>query len=344
MSMFWQILIKGKRNSLNKMVSSKKKLQKFSKTNLINENIINISLFVILILIVSVFFAVNKKFLGIQNIMNIFSQSSVIAVGAIGVTMVIITGGIDLSTGSNIALGGAVGAIILTRYGNVFLAISGTILACTIIGLLNGVSIGKFKINPFMMTLGTMSMCRGLTLGLLKANAIIVDNKIFNWLGQGYVGPFPSVAIVVILLYILFNFLIKRHSFGLKLFAVGGNEEAAKASGIVTENIVIYSYMVTGILIGVGSIITVGRLLSAQPWAGLGLEFEIITAVIIGGANLKGGEGNFPGTFLGALITGIISNGMSFLNLSPFYQYIVRGIILISVIYIYNIVRERKSV
>jgi len=310
----------------------------------LSDNIINISLLIILIVMLGIFFLINNKFLSVQNIMNIFLQSSVIAVCAIGVTLVIISGGIDLSTGSNVALGGAVGALIFTRSGNAFLSIIGTIIACTSVGLLNGFAIGRFKINPLMMTLGTMSMCRGLTLGLLKANAIIVNNNMYNWLGQGYVGPIPSAAIFLVVLYFIFNYLFKKHSFGLKLFAVGQNAEAAKASGVHTEKIVMFTYIITGILVGFGSIITVGRLLSAQPWAGLGLEFEIITAVIIGGTNIKGGEGKLAGTFLGALITGVLSNGMSFMNIAPFYQYIVRGTILISVIYIYNIFYERRTI
>jgi len=321
-----------------------KKKQNTGKISFFSENIINISLFIILIFMLGIFSLINNKFLGVQNIMNIFLQSSVIAVCAIGVTLVIISGGIDLSTGSNIALGGAVGALILTRSGNAFLSIIGTIIACTLVGLLNGFAIGRFKINPLMMTLGTMSMCRGLTLGLLKANAIIIDNNIYNWLGQGYVGPIPSAALFLVVLYLIFNYLFKKHSFGLKLFAVGQNAEAAKASGVHTEKVIMSTYIITGILVGFGSIITVGRLLSAQPWAGLGLEFEIITAVIIGGTNIKGGEGKLAGTFLGALITGVLSNGMSFMNIAPFYQYIVRGTILISVIYIYNIFYERRTV
>jgi len=304
--------------------------------------ITNLSLVLVIIILVFLFGSFNKNFLGFRNIMNIIRQTSVIAVVAIGMTFVIIGGGIDLSVGSNIAFGGAVGAILVTLTGSSFLGILGSLISCTAIGLLNGIAVGSFGISPLMMTLGTMALARGLTLGLLHAVSIIVKNDIFNWLGQGEIGLVPAVVIFLLIVYVFFYFFSSKNSFGLRVYAVGGNKSAANASGVNTKNIIMCTYVITGLLVGFGSIITVGRLLSAQPWSGLGLEFDVITAVIIGGTSLKGGEGNIIGTLFGAMVVGVLANGMSFLSISPFYQYIFRGLIILIVVYIDNVIHRSR--
>ena len=312
------------------------------KGKFVRKYIINLSLALIVIILLVFFASLSKEFFGFNNIMNILRQTSIIAVVAIGMTLVIIGGGIDLSVGSNIAFGGAVGAILITQTGSNILGILGSLISCTAIGALNGVAIGRFEINPLMMTLGTMALARGLTLGLLHAVSIIVKDNVFNWLGQGEFGAVPVVVIFLIIVYVLFYFILSKHSFGLRVYTVGGNKLAAKASGINTKNIIMYTYVITGLLVGFGSIITVGRLLSAQPWSGLGLEFDAITAVVIGGTSLKGGEGEILGTFLGAMIVGVFTNGLSFLALSPFYLYIVRGLLILAVVYIDNVIHRYR--
>jgi ribose transport system permease protein len=315
---------------------------KVKKSKYNRSYIMNLSLALVIIILIALFGSLNKDFFGFNNIMNIIRQTSIIAVVAIGMTFVIIGGGIDLSVGSNIAFGGAVGAILITQTGSTILGILGSLISCTAIGVLNGIAIGRFGITPLIMTLGTMALARGITLVLLQAVSIIVKDNLFNWLGQGQFGPVPVVAIFLIIVYVLFYFILSKNSFGLRVYAVGGNKLAAKASGVNTKNIIMYTYMITGLLVGFGSIITVGRLLSAQPWSGLSLEFDVITAVIIGGTSLKGGEGNMVGTLFGAVVVGVLANGMSFLAISPFYQYIFRGLIILAVVYIDNVIHRSR--
>lgn len=315
---------------------------KVKKSKYNRSYIMNLSLALVIIILIALFGSLNKDFFGFNNIMNIIRQTSIIAVVAIGMTFVMIGGGIDLSVGSNIAFGGAVGAILITQTGSTILGILGSLISCTAIGLLNGIAIGRFGITPLIMTLGTMALARGITLVLLQAVSIIVKDNLFNWLGQGQFGPVPVVVIFLIIVYVLFHFILSKNSFGLRVYAIGGNKLAAKASGVNTKNIIMYTYMLTGLLVGFGSIITVGRLLSAQPWSGLSLEFDVITAVIIGGTSLKGGEGNMVGTLFGAVVVGVLANGMSFLAISPFYQYIFRGLIILTVVYIDNVIHRSR--
>lgn len=307
---------------------------KIEKSKFSRKYIVNFSLVIVIIMLIVLFVSFSKEFFGFSNVMNILRQTSITAVVAIGMMLIMIGGGIDLSVGSNIAFGGAVGAILITQTGSSILGILGSLISCTAIGLLNGVVIGRFGISPLMMTLATMALARGLTLGLLHADSIIVKNNVFNWLGQGEFGPIPVVVIFLIIVYVLFYFILSKHSFGLRVLAVGGKKLAAKASGINTKNIIMYTYAVTGLLVGFGSIITVGRLLSAQPWSGFGLEFDAIIAVVIGGTSLKGGEGDILGTFLGVIVVGVLTNGLCFIDISPYYQYIIKGLLILVVVYI----------
>lgn len=163
-----------------------------------------------------------------------------------------------------------------------------------------------------------------------------------NWLGGGQIGPIPAALFLIAILYVIFNLVFTRTSFGTMIYAIGGNRAAARASGTPTKTVILFTFILTGFLVGVGSIITLGRLQSAQPWAGLGLEFDVITAVVIGGTSFSGGEGNLIGTFLGAIVMGVLTNGMAFLDLSPFYQYIVRGILILCVVYIDGRIHRRR--
>ena len=161
-----------------------------------------------------------------------------------------------------------------------------------------------------------------------------VSNKIYVWLGQESVGPVPVVLFFIIIIYCLANNILNRTVLGRDTYAVGGNMLAAIAAGRNVNLTILYVYTLAGLMVGIGSIITVGRLSSAQPWAGLGLEFNVITAVVLGGTRLGGGEGNLKGTFVGALLFGIISNGLELMNVNPFYQSVFRGLILLVVVLI----------
>ena len=303
----------------------------------------NLSLVFIIVVLVAVFGAINSSFFSINNIINIFRQTSVLSLVAIGMALIIIDGGFDLSVGANLAVGGAIGAMVMGLSGNSALAIISVLVTCTLIGTLNGVAVGVLNINPFMFTLAMAALTRGLTLGLMNAQSVGIQDAAFLWLGSTQIGILPVVMIFVVIAYIVFYFILSRNAFGLKIYAVGGNTNAARASGINTKLIVTYTYIITGLLVGIGSVITIGRIGSVQPWVGVGLEFDVITAVIIGGVSLRGGEGTMLGTFLGALTIGILINGLSFMSIDPFFQYIIRGIIIIVVVLIDNIMHKNRS-
>ncbi len=286
----------------------------------------------IIVLLSLGFYIINPAFIRITNIMNIVRQTSVLAIVAVGMCLIILTGGIDLSVGSSLALTGAVTSITLNLTHNPFVSIVAALLVASIIGFLNGYMVGKNKIPPFMATLATMALARGLALGLTNASSIRVDSEIVNWLGQASVKSIPATIIPLLVTYVFFHNVMAKSIFGRHTYAVGGNISAARASGILTEKHVIQVYTLCGLMVGIGAIITVGRLTSAQPWAGLGLEFEVITAVVLGGTSLSGGEGSIVGTLLGAILVGVLANGLALMRLSPYVQYIVKGLMIIAAV------------
>jgi ribose transport system ATP-binding protein len=297
-------------------------------------NIRYLMLALIIVLLIVVFSLIMPNFLRLDNIMNIIRQTSVLAIIAIGMTFIILTGGIDLSVGSNIAFAGAIAAIVLVNTGSIPLSLLSAILGAAAIGALNGVMIGYSSISAFMATLATMTLARGLALSLTGAKSIRMDNPQLIWLGQTSWGPIPVVVFLVLILYLLFHKILRDTVWGKYVYAVGGNLTAARATGVRTGGIVMSTYVICGLTVGIGTIITIGRLSSAQPWAGLGLEFEVITAVVLGGTSLKGGEGNLKGTILGTILVGVLANGLGLMDISPFTLYLVKGGMILAAVII----------
>ena len=283
--------------------------------------------FIILIAVGMIF--INRAFFRLRNLMNLVQQISIISIVATGMTFVIVSKGIDLSVGSNLAFAGALGVFFVNYTGSTFFGIIVSIFAGILIGLLNGGMIGKLKISPFIATLATMILARGLTIWITGADSVWVKNKLFLWIGQAYIGPIPAVLPVVIISFCLGNLVLKNTAFGMYTFAIGGNIESAKTAGVNVQRQVVYTFALCGLLVGIASIVAVGRMGSAQPWAGSGLEFEAITAVVLGGTSLKGGEGSMIGTILGTVIIGALGNSMALLNIPAWYLNIIRGSLLI---------------
>lgn len=302
----------------------------------------NVILIALIALLIILFYFVNHVFLSFQNIINFIQQTSVLAIVSLGMAFILIAKGLDLSVGSNIAFSGAIGVTVLNLTGNPYLGILASILGGTFIGLLNGTFIGKLKFNPLMMTLATMVLARGLNI-LLTKGSLFINNKTYLWLGQGFIGPIPIIFFIAVPLYIIADFILRRTVFGKQVYAVGSNIRTSKASGIGINNIITSTYIITGFLVGFSSIITMGRLGSVQPWAGLGLEFDVITALVIGGVSLAGGVGTIGGVLLGIIVIGILANGLSFVNITNFYLYIIRGSVLIFVILLDRIFLKDKK-
>lgn len=293
-----------------------------------------------MIAVLFVLFAfVSKGFLSFNTVMNLFRQAASNALAAIAMTMIMLTGGIDLSVGSVVAFSGAAGALAMQAAGGSTLlagivGITVTVAAAAGFGLINGYAAGYLKIAPFIVTLATMSLARGLTLTVTHSSRVIVDNSLYNFVSQtDLFGKIPVSLLLVAAAYIAAYLLLTRTAFGRRTYAIGDNPVASRASGINVEKHTLCVYIVAGVFIALSTIVIVGRARSAQPMAGVGMEFDVITAVVIGGTSLMGGQGNLKGTLLGVLLTSVIFTGLSMLDLSPFVNYMVQGsLILLAVL------------
>ncbi|MGL4760616.1 MAG: ABC transporter permease [Sarcina sp.] len=282
-----------------------------------------------LILLCGVISFVTPSFLTVSNITNVFTQVSVNAIIAVGMTFVILTGGIDLSVGSTLAISGALGASVIKSTGNVFLAIIVATIVGTVIGIINGILIAKGKLQAFIATLATMTIFRGLTLVFTNGTPISKLPENFVKIGNGKIGIVSIPVIVTIIIAIIAIYALSQTRFGRYLYALGGNEESAKLSGINTDKIKIMSYAISGFMASIAGVIITSRIGSASPNAGTGFELDAIAAVVIGGTSLSGGEGKITGTIIGALIIGVLNNGLNLMNVSPFYQSIVKGLVIL---------------
>lgn len=284
----------------------------------------------VLVIIVSI---LNTSFLNVSNIMNLLQQVSINALIAFGMQFVIMTGGIDLSVGAILALSGAIAAKLILGGMSPILAFLAGILCGAVFGAVNGLLIAYGKAAPFIVTLATMSIFRGMTYVLTNGNPItgpkMNESFSFQFLGQGYLFGVPFQVYLMIFAYIIFYVLLHKTSFGRKTFAIGGNEKAAYVAGVKVNKILIWIYVIAGILSAVAGMVLTSQLASAQPDAGTGYEMDAIAAVVLGGTSLAGGTGKMSGTLVGALIIGVLNNGMNLLGISSFYQQIVKGIVIL---------------
>lgn len=287
---------------------------------------------IILMIIVTV---MNPNFIRPANLLNLLRQVSVNALIAFGMTFVIITGGIDLSVGSVLALSSALTAQMMILGLHPLLATLAGILIGALLGSVNGIIITKRNVAPFIATLSTMTVYRGTTLVLTNGNPItgFGGGELFEFIGRGHVANIPFPVILMAVIFIVLYLVLHKTTFGRKTFAVGGNENAAYIAGVNSDRVKIIIYSISGALSAVAGIILTSRLNSAQPTAGVAYEMDAIAAVVIGGTSMAGGYGRIFGTVIGALIIGTLNNGLNLLGVSSFYQQIVQGfVILIAVL------------
>lgn len=285
----------------------------------------------------------NSNFFTLTNVGILLRSISVLLLLSMGMTYIMLTGGIDLSIGSNVALSGGVGVVVLTLTGSTFLGMAMTLVAGMAVGLLNGFFIGRLKLSAFMVTLATMALARGLALVIYEAQSINVSDPTYLWLGGTSWGSMPVVIPFVALVFVALCILLYRSTFGRDVYAAGSNFNTAYVLGRRPERSVILVYVLTGLLAGLGAIITVGRVSSGQPWAGLYLEFDAITAVILGGTSLLGGRGRLFGTILGVLLYGIIVNGLVLTGTNPYLQSLIKGLILLGVVLLDTLGQRRHA-
>jgi len=270
-------------------------------------------------------------FLSADNLLGVARAFSLTAIVAIGQTMVIITGGIDLSVGSVLALSGLTTGMLLAGGWPLAPAMAVGLLVGTGFGLANGLLVTKVGLPPFIATLGTLSIGRGLVYVLTQGFPVTVPRgqDTLIALGQGYVGRVPVPVIVMLVITVLGTLFLGQTTYGRYIYAVGGNQEAARLAGISTDRVKLLVYTLSGTLSAVAGMILLARLVSAQPSAGLGFELPVIAASIIGGTSLMGGEGTVLGAVLGAAIIGVLENGMVLLNVNTYAQQAVTGTVII---------------
>ena len=282
-----------------------------------------------LILIVVILSVMSSDFLTVGNVFNVLRQVSINALIAFGMTFVILTGGIDLSVGSIIALSSAFAAGMMASGSSSWLAILACVAAGTLMGTVNGVVIARGKVAPFIATLATMTIFRGLTMVYTDGRPITGLPDSFGLIGRGYLFQVPMPVIWMVAAFVILYILLKFTSFGRHVFALGGNEEATRLSGINTKRVKVLVYSISGLLSSISGIILTSRLNSAQPTAGTSYELDAIAAVVLGGTSLAGGKGWIGGTLIGAMIIGVLDNGLNLMNVSSFYQQVVKGAVIL---------------
>lgn len=294
----------------------------------------------LLVLCVAMFIA-TPDFLTPNNLLNVGIQASVVAILAFGQTFVIVTAGIDLSVGSVAALSAMVAAFTGQSWGMPpLVALLFGLLTGLGAGMLSGAATAYVKLPPFIATLAMLSIARGLT--LVVSNGIPIPTpSVVTWLG-GSVGPIPIPLVVLLVMGAIGWFILNRLSIGRAMYAVGGNLEAARLSGIPVKRVLVTVYALSGIFAAVAGLVLSGRLASAQPQAATGYELDAIAAVVIGGASLAGGVGRISGTLIGALVLAVIRNGLNLLNVSAFWQQVIIGLVIAVAVGI-DVLRRKRA-
>lgn len=285
---------------------------------------------VLLILFIALSFA-SPVFLTSDNLITVLRQISINVFLALGMTLVIILAGIDLSVGAIVALSGTLTVgLIVTAGMPIYLAIIIGLLIGAAIGFLNGVVVSQFKLPAFIVTLATMNVAQGIAYIYSGGQSVRITNDAFTLIGTGKVFDFiPLPVLYMVILIFIFTILLNKTKFGTYVYAIGGNREAARLSGVPTKKVEISVYTITGILAAFAGIVLAARMYSGQPTVGQGYEMDAIAACVLGGVSMSGGRGRISGTIFGAMVIGVISNGLNLLGVSSFWQLVVKGIIIL---------------
>ena len=287
--------------------------------------------FIALLVVTAGLAVMSPDFLTVANLLNVMRQVSINALIAFGMTLVILLGGIDLSVGSILALSSVFTATLISRGTDPVVATLVGIASGAVMGAANGLVIAKGKVAPFIATLGTMTILRGLALVVSNGSPVTgINSDFFTMLGGGYVADLIPIPVIwMALMFAVIWFVLKKTVFGRHVYAVGGNEEASRLSGVSVDGVKIWVYTLSGAMSAMAGIILTSRLNSAQPTAGAGYELDAIAAVVLGGTSLTGGRGWIFGTLVGALLIGVLNNGLNLLGVSSFYQQVIKGMVIL---------------
>ena len=273
------------------------------------------------------------RFLTTGNLVTILRQTSINAVIATGMTFVILVGGIDLSVGSVLGFTGAIAATMISGGTNIVVVILTVLILGTFIGLVNGTLITVGRLQPFIATLGTVTLLRGLLLVLSQGKPIgtgtTAGSGLFNAIGRGFLGPVPIPVFLMLAIFLIAYYILNHTRIGRYIYSTGSNEEATMYSGIKTNRVKLFVYASSGMMASIAGILITARLGSAQPTAGAGYELDAIAAVVLGGTSMAGGIGTITGTAIGALIIGVLSNALNIMQVSSYYQDVAKGIVIL---------------
>lgn len=278
----------------------------------------------------------SDRFLTPSNQINILRQATINGIIAVGMTLVILTAGIDLSVGSVLALSAVIGADLLKKGIPVPAAVLAALGVGALAGLVNGIIITRGKIPPFIATLGMLTVARGLTLMYTGGQPFTGFPSSFREIGAGAVGPIPMPIAIAGLVFVVVSILLRRTRYGKYIYLLGDNPVAARLAGINTEFMIVIVYVFSGLCSALAGLVLIARLDSAQPVIGMGYEFNAIAAVVVGGTSFSGGEGTLFGTLLGTLLIETLGNGLNLLNVSPLWEQVVKGLVIALALLSYN--------
>jgi ribose/xylose/arabinose/galactoside ABC-type transport system permease subunit len=288
---------------------------------------------VIAIILESIVFAIiAPEFFSVPNLINVALSIAITGILAVGMTAVILTGGIDLSVGSAAALAGVIAAMIASSGGGFGAVVLGGLAALGIglaVGLFNGIMVAQFRVPPFVTTLAMLTICRGLAFIVTGGRAIGDLPSSFEFLGKRRLAGVPVPVILMLAIFVIGWFVLKRMAFGRYVYAVGGNREAAYLAGVNTKGVTLLVYVFNGLLVGLAGLVLASRLGAGVPNAGLQYELDVIAAVVVGGTSLNGGRGSVIGTFWGAVFIGILNNGLNLAGIDPYMQKIALGVVIL---------------
>lgn len=298
--------------------------------------------FFILVIEFLIFSLASKSFLTLGNILSVGRQMSFTGIAAIGMTLVMLTGGIDISVGSMLAMAGVLCAKLSADVGlPLWIAVVITLLIGALFGFINGAAVTRLHIPALIATLATQTILKGIA--YLLTNAVPVKNlsATYKFLGQGYIfGVIPVPLIITVALYVLAWWYLDKTYLGRRVYLSGGNEEAARLSGINTKWTITGTYVFSGVFAAIAGVLMAARLGSGQPSVGSGFEMDVITATVLGGISVNGGKGKVVNVFVGACIMGVLANGMTMLNINQYLQWIINGLVLLFAVTMSNL---RKS-
>ena len=293
-----------------------------------------------LMAIVSLF---SESFFTASNMWNILRQISTNALLAFGMTFVILIGGIDLSVGPLLAFSGVFAAYVMGNLGwPIWAAIAGSIILCSMVGMLNGVIVTKTGIAPFVVTLSVQQIFRGFAMLLANGAPIRIRDQGFINIGTTYIGPVAFPVIYMIIIMALCYVVLNKTQFGRHIYALGGNKTAARFAGIRTQRIEVMVYALSGFLAGIAGIVLAARMTAGVPATGDGYECDAIAAVVLGGASFTGGIGTIGGTLIGAIIIGVLNNGLNMLNVASFWQYVAKGVVILLAVMV-DVLRKQSK-